>query len=167
MQGWTEQRIADHLGKNQSTISRWLGRMEAAAFKRLAETVDRTKARQVHQLEHIQDEAMQAFERTKGARLTHQKKAKSPTDGDGKVTGDPVVFEEKQTLVEQAGDPRHLEQARGAMSDIRKILGIDRTEPEPPVNLSDLTKEAEAMAAGYRPDERPETTAGGAPGEVP
>lgn len=136
---WTEQRIADALGIDQATVSRMLRRVEDKLAKEFAAGAERIKAQHTARLEHIADEAYQAWERS-------QENAETETvvnevvslQGTEETLDDEqqpvrvkkcVVPADKATTTRtskgQAGDPRFLDQARGALADIRDIWGVE------------------------------------------
>lgn len=130
---WTTTRIAQHLGISRQAVDKILDRVEARVLKRLDSRVGRSKARQTHQLEWIAEQASVAWERsTRDAETV--KTVIEPRDdgaGDGDEDGDgaegiaEATIREERTVKGQAGDPALLNQARGALADIRKIWGLD------------------------------------------
>lgn len=77
------------------------------------------KVRQTESLLHIFREAMQAWERSKLDDVTIREKKVEVAEA--KIEGVETVM----TTRGQAGDPRFLDQARGALDDIRKIWGMN------------------------------------------
>lgn len=64
-QGWSHARIGRELGVDDSTVTKMLQRICKRALASLKDRVEEMKAEQTVQLDHIQDEAMQAWERSK------------------------------------------------------------------------------------------------------
>jgi hypothetical protein len=77
----------------------------------------RVKARQIQQLEHIRAEAMAAWHRSK-ADAVRRRQRRSEGAGTGTAIAE-VVTEA------QHGEARYLTEARGALADQRKLLGLD------------------------------------------
>jgi len=117
---WTQERIAQELGLERSTISKMLKRLNERAMKTITDEILAEKAQHIRQLKEIADEAFQAWERSKETRKGVVKKSR---------TGGMTRGEETTTSVQdQDGDPRYLETAMKALNDIRKILGLDAPE---------------------------------------
>jgi DNA-binding CsgD family transcriptional regulator len=95
-QGWTQQRIGDKLGIDQTTVSKLLARVADRRLKELRDKVDRQRGEQTDQLSHLLDEAMQAWE------LSQLDAHSGP-----------------------AGDPKFLAEARALLADLRKLWGLD------------------------------------------
>jgi transposase len=117
---WTHERIAAEFNVSRETISRVLSRVNKRALKRLVARIASVKAEQIGQLEYLIEEAAEAWHRSKLDEVTT--KTTTSTGEDSETT--PY---EKTAVTEkgQAGDAQFLREARGAMSDIRKILGLD------------------------------------------
>jgi predicted transcriptional regulator len=119
--GWTQARIAEKLGVNQSTVCRWLDTIERRELARLSKRVESQKVRQTAILELIVDESLQAWDRSK----TPRKRASKKTAGGilGK-NGQPI--DATQTDVQDRdGDPAHLNTAMQAMREARRLWGLD------------------------------------------
>jgi predicted transcriptional regulator len=122
---WTQERIAAELSVNQGTVSRILKRLEARALREIARKVERVKARQTEQLEFIASEAMGEWERSKkDAERIHTVERKK-TEGDGTTASTTTTTTTDETVEGRIGDSTLLEQARGALKDIRAIWGLD------------------------------------------
>lgn len=121
---WTHERIATALQLDRSTVTKILGRLSARYAKSLADQVDAVKGAQIAALEHLADEAMQAWERSKlDAETTTTKTVSLKGPGE-----DAVAMPAEETTLKrqgQTGNPAHLAEVRGALADIRKILGLD------------------------------------------
>jgi predicted transcriptional regulator len=68
IKGWTTTRIAQELQIQQPAVSKILQRVEARAIKQLDAEIGGFKVRQATQLEHMLDEALQAWEKSKTAK---------------------------------------------------------------------------------------------------
>ncbi|HEV8178334.1 MAG TPA: hypothetical protein VGP44_11695 [Gemmatimonadales bacterium] len=121
---WTEQRIADHLGIDQTTVSKMLDRVERdLAVKFEAEALP-IKARQTAQLQEIANEAFAAWERSKedGEKETVITGRIKWTDEGGAI---PLPDQVTRSVEGQSGNPALLEKAINALAEIRKIWGWD------------------------------------------
>ncbi len=115
---WTHERIAAALGVSRSAVTRMLQRIERRYLETIRNKLESLKGEKLRQLESIADEAMQAWRASKQpkkeARKTNRKQGKKGDEEETRV----------QTR-EQSGDWHYLEQARGAVGDIRKLMGLD------------------------------------------
>lgn len=116
---WTEARIADHLGITQPAVHQILKRVEARVLADLKADVEATKARQTAQLERVAEEAFSAWEHS--CTLAETVKTVTQTESG---ESEPAVRDEKTTQSHKC-DANLLNQARGALEDIRKIWGLD------------------------------------------
>ena len=117
--GWTQRRIAIELGCSLPMVNYYL-KLERKDFgRRHIELVEEVSSENLHTLQHILGEAMTAWE-------------KSCTPLDVKLPDGSIVQKER------SGDPRYLEQARGIMADMRKIVGADAPEKKE-VTLDEVT----------------------------
>jgi len=112
--GLNQREIGERLGRTRSGIGKMLRRTETKLAAMLKETGAQIKARQTMSLEHIYREAMAGWERSKNAAQSSKR-----TDGPKDLT------RTETTVRDQTGDPRYLDQARGALADVRKIWGLD------------------------------------------
>lgn len=121
-QGYTHERIAAELGLERSTVSKMLTRLTKRANTHLEEEIVEVKLAQIGQLQYIADEALQAWHKSKEAQKSVAKRTLNRPNRFGR--GQP---EEEMTIQteDQDGNPRYLEAARGAMGDLRKLLGLD------------------------------------------
>lgn len=117
--GWTQPRIARELGLDDSAVCRILKRVSARVLAELKDSVERVKAEQTETLQHVIDEALQAWERSKGTRktVTRQTVSGGENDEDRQRT--------TQHASERTGDVAYLSEARAAMADLRKVWGVD------------------------------------------
>jgi len=113
--GWTQERIAEAIGRTRSGVSKMLHRTEQKLVLLLKDRGEQIKARQTMSLETIYREAMQAWQDSKED--AESLKSVESQNGD----------RSELTVQGRIGDPRFLDQARGAMADIRKIWGLDET----------------------------------------
>ena len=135
IKGMRERQIAEEIDNaglgpiTQQAVSLMLIRVEARALKSMKERVGGVKARQTDALWLIHEEAMQAWERSKTANKSITKRiASRAAPGDITVaTGSEQVTTH---ISDQDGDPRFLDQARTALSDIRQDLGTRRPEQD-------------------------------------
>lgn len=123
VEGWTQQRIAEHLGMDQSTVSDSLKRIEQALAVEFKADALQIKARQTAVLEHVADEALQRWRESVG-------EVEKVTTVTGRVkTTENGVFDLPDQVTRsveyQSGNPALLEKAMSAMADVRKIWGLD------------------------------------------
>lgn len=119
---YTHERIAAELGVDRSTVTKMLARVGKRYLNSIQNEVATLKAEQFSQLSHIADEAMQAWRASKQPKKEARKVSRKQTKrGDEEST----VAQSK----EQNGDWHHLEMARAALADIRKIFGLDQAGP--------------------------------------
>lgn len=146
-QGWSETRIALELGVDQSTISRYLTSLAKRTLTQLEDEVIRAKATQLRQLEHIIDEAFQAWQASKTPEQTISKRI---VPGDIDEEGNRGESQEVVTtrVRGQSGDSRHLKTALDAMADARKLLGLDKAEPSGMLTMSDVQKIFNELPSG-------------------
>jgi hypothetical protein len=148
--GWTHERISRDLGIARETVSRALSKHNRRVLARLVKRTEEEKACQLQRLEWAIEQASEAWERSK-------EDAESITETT--KTGLKAGSESSTKIEGQCGDPRLLKEFRGALADIRKILGLDQVEAaERPFSLPDLVAAAEAAAAAHRAAERPTAT---------
>ncbi|HEY9015913.1 MAG TPA: hypothetical protein VIM84_12720 [Gemmatimonadales bacterium] len=127
VEGWTQQRIADHAGVDQTTVGKALRRIEkqlAAEFKEQAEEI---KARQTAVLERVADEALQQWQRS-----CQDSERVSVVQGRHRVVGADenakvLPLPDQVTVITegQSGNPALLEKAMAAMAAVRQIWGLD------------------------------------------
>lgn len=116
--GWSQCRIAEELDIAQSTVARAMKRATKRFAQCFLKDIKQVKDEHVVQLEHVADEAMGAWEKSKQNRMKKTTRRKG-TGGDGDVSI------EGQN---QFGDPRFLAEFRKAKEDIRKVLGIEHIQ---------------------------------------
>lgn len=139
-QGWTHKRIAEKLQVDRSTVTKILQRVSTKAAQNMLDEAIIEKMRQVELLRFVIDESLQAWERSKEAAKVATKKT---SDKGEEIT---------QQAKEQDGDPRYLSEARAAMADIRKILGLDHPLKLLQLDFGSLTDaQVDAIASGKDP----------------
>lgn len=150
-QGWTVRRIGNKLGIAHTTVSRMLARVEKRVLRSLSRRVEQQKVTSTHILDHIRDESLQAWERSKRNRT----RAVQKKDGHGEATITEAVTRE--------GDPAHLDRAMAADDRIRRIWGIDAPPAKPKgddstgLSASAVSARLEANEANHEatPDDEP------------
>lgn len=135
VRGMRQVDIAKEVGLSQPAVSKLLKRFEVRHFNELVRMRSRSKARCAARLEHIYQEAMGAWESSKtDVMRRRQRQTRAGAEGTSMAE---LVTENRH------GDPRYLEQARKALSDSAKLLGLDQmqppTRPEPPEGLHHLS----------------------------
>lgn len=162
-QGLTESAIAKELGVTQQAVSAILIKLQKRAIKSLDTLIIGEKVRQYEQLRYIAEEAMLAWERSKGpARsVTKHRQEKQARGPDGARDGldkegnwvkefplevTDVVTDTTRKIEERDGDPRYLTTALTSLGDIRRLLGLNA-----PIEVDhDWTK---LLPAGMNPDD--------------
>ena len=117
--GWSQYQIAADLCISQAAVSKILKRVERRLLREVADTIDRQKARHTVRLEHLYAEAMRAWT---GSQTDATRRRQRMTQGGGSAAGATVA---EIVTENQHGDPRYLEEARKALSDLRKLWGLD------------------------------------------
>jgi len=131
--GYTHERIASEVGVDKSTITKMLQRLSLAASKLLISEVVEEKYAQVGMLRHVIEESMDGWERSKqSAKVLTTKTTSNPGEG-GSKPSDATV-----RVADQDGDTRYLSEARAALADIRKLLGLDSPSKLMNINLESL-----------------------------
>jgi len=165
--GWSQHQIAADLGVSQAAVSKIVARVERRVLRELAATVGRQKARQTLRLEHLFAEAMRAWEASKADRARRRQRKTQAAGSDAGAMVAEIVTENRH------GDPRYLEEARKALTDQRKIWGLDapqkvdvRASRAPYEGLSDDDLRAE-LARQARLLEAPASPSGPLPSQEP
>jgi predicted transcriptional regulator len=115
--GYTQARIATELHVSQQAVAKMIARAEAMVADDLRGKVERERSRQHVQLDAIRRMALEAYQESKGdhtVKTQTRKEAGSDSEATTKIQ-----------VVQKAGDPRFLGEARGAMADLRKLHGLD------------------------------------------
>jgi len=141
--GYTHQRIADEVGLERSAVTKILQRLSARVVEKLDGLAKEQLTTQIDRLEFIADEMFQAWQKSKEAQKSVSKKT-----GSG---GEQLTIQTE----DQDGNIRYLVEARAAMADIRKILGLDaplRQEHEINIDWSGLNNaQLQRIAQGESP----------------
>ena len=116
--GWSQPRIAADLGITQAAVCKLLKRVETRALRELAETLGRQKAQQAFRLEHLFAEAIRAWHASQADSTRRRQRQTHGADGPGATVAELIVEN-------QHGDPRYLDEARKALADARKLMGLD------------------------------------------
>jgi predicted transcriptional regulator len=123
--GLTQDQIASELQLTQSAVSKAIKRAEQLGLETLRASVATHKSLQLARLERIYALAMNGFERSIGERVRKATSTKAGTRGD--EVSDATHTDERQ------GDPKWLQTALSALSDIRRLLGLDAPTKIQPV----------------------------------
>jgi predicted DNA-binding protein YlxM (UPF0122 family) len=150
-EGHSQAEIAAQHHVTRQAVHKAIKRAIARAMEGLTQDIREQKAEQVERLKHVYRRALDQFERS--CRETTKKSRRSRNKSGAAEFDEAIV-----TTADRVGDPRFLEQARGAMADIRKIMGLDAptrvslTEPDRPladVSTEDLWAELDALRAQF------------------
>jgi DNA-binding CsgD family transcriptional regulator len=142
LEGRTQHQIAAAVGISQPAVSKILRRVEERLLADLAWKIERQRARHTVRLEFIYGEAIRAWQASKQEALRRRQRK---TDGgeNGEATVAEIVSENRH------GDPRYLDEARKALSDLRNLWGVDAPERvsiearTPYASMTDAALEAE------------------------
>jgi hypothetical protein len=118
---WTHDQIARELGISQSSVTRAIVRAEKLGLEAMRASIEQEKTRQLLRLERIYQEAMLGYERSCSTRIRKGRRSSTVNRGRGVVKGKTSVLRSET----RDGDPKFLNAARGALSDIRVLLGLD------------------------------------------
>jgi hypothetical protein len=121
LEGRTQQQIAISLGISQPAVSKIARRVEERLLADVAFKADRQRARQTLRLEHIYGEAMRAWQDSKQEGLRRRQRKTEGESGVGSTVAE-LISENRN------GDPRYLDEARKALTDLRKVWGVDAPE---------------------------------------
>lgn len=120
--GFTQHEIAEQLEISQPAVSKLLARADERALADLTDRSERQKVRQTQRLERVFAESMRAWERSKVDTTKRRQRQSARGAGTASVGNDTVA----EVVVEtKHGDPRYLETARKAMTDLRSIWGLN------------------------------------------
>lgn len=132
LQGLTHAEIAAKIDVSRVTVQRALAKHNRRVGEKLMRRALEFKAKQVRQLEYLYSESVSEWHRSK-----LDSESTKTTEGIGEI-GDRTEV----TIRGQTGNPAILAQARGTLSDIRGILGIDAPR------TSDVTSGGKALNQG-------------------
>jgi len=121
LEGRTQHEIARELGISQPAVCKILQRIEDRLLADIAWKVERHRARQTLRLEFIYGEAVRAWKASKQETLRKRQRQTGPGTGAGTTMAE-ITSEHRH------GDPRFLDEARRALSDLRTLWGIDAPE---------------------------------------
>src|SRR3990167_9037998 len=127
-QMWTNKRIADDMGLDPSTVAKILRRVVDRVKKETNEVAATYRNHQIEQLQRIADEATQAWERSK-----ESEKTVTSIKPDGGVETKIVKMKDAD------GDPRYLTIAMNALTDLRRIIGLD-APARSQIDVTDVTE---------------------------
>lgn len=150
--GWSQLRIADELGITQSGVSRLLARVERRELRRLSKAVERLKVVQSAQLDHVIEESIDAWHRSKTPRKRAASKTEIPGGGGDGHGGDDQGGETRTTeVVERDGEASYLYAAMTALTHQRSLWGLDVAPAlqDPVGSIADLTRDLFRRAAEY------------------
>ncbi len=139
--GLTHDRIARRLGVTRRAVGLILDRVEKRELKRLAASVERQKVTQTGQLEHLIDESLRAWRKSKQPRNRVVASGANPKSEDI----------EKTEVVDQTGDPRYLAAAMEAMDRMRDLWGLNvqAAAQESAGSVSEIVREMAERARRY------------------
>lgn len=128
--GWTQERIGAHMSISQAAVSKLLSVAAAEYRKRYINSVDKVQAEHIMRLEHIVNEAMNAWEKSCESFKSQSSKNEIPFTEELKEFASKIFKKSPsktitQYIEERCGDPRFLQVAMKAQEDIRKIVGAD------------------------------------------
>jgi DNA-binding CsgD family transcriptional regulator len=119
--GRTQHQIAEALGISQPGVSKIVRRAEEKLLTDFAYKTERQRARQTLRLEHIYGQAMHAWQDSKQEGLRRRQRKTEHESGTGSTVAE-LISENRH------GDPRYLDEARKALTDMRKVWGVDAPE---------------------------------------
>jgi hypothetical protein len=141
--GWTHAQIATELGITQPAVTKALQRAEQLGLQALRASVEQQRLVHFTRLERIYREAMIGYARSCEARVRKGKRSSTVTRGRGGVVTGKASVHRSET---RDGDPKFLNAARAALSDLRELLALN-----PPTTVKVV--EADRPYAGLTPDE--------------
>jgi DNA-binding MarR family transcriptional regulator len=142
LEGRTQHQIADALSISQPAVSKIAKRLEERLLADVTFKVERQRIRHTLRLEFIYQQAIAAWHASKQQTLRRRQRK---TDGDDGATIAEIVSENRH------GDPRYLDEARKALTDLRTVWGVDAPErlsieaTSPYASMSDAALEAELV----------------------
>lgn len=116
--GWSLVRIAERFDVHPVNLSKKLSRVNRLELDKLARRRGAVRVQQAYQLEHVADEALQAWERSK-------LDAETIKIVDDNPKPEAATSRTETTIKSQSGDSSFLSEFRAALADIRKVLKID------------------------------------------
>jgi hypothetical protein len=142
-QGWTLQRIADHLGLSASGVWRILQRIEKRELKALSEHFAGIKVQVSNQLDFIIEQCADSWMKSKEPRKRASQKTTDADVEPATVTSTDVV--------EQCGDVSYLKTWMEAASMKMSLFGlaVAPADNEVSFTIADLVKDMEAKGKAY------------------
>lgn len=125
----TQTDMAERLDVSQRTISNDISELEERWKQAQTEALDLVKGREAAKLDKVEQEAMQAWERSKEdtKERRHTVKAKAQRSSAGELgQPQPVEVHNVEKTVERIGDPRYLHVVLGAMDRRAELMGLDK-----------------------------------------
>ena len=138
--GQTLRQIASAVDLSKTRIHDILERIEDATLAKFSERIEHEKIRQEARLEYLYNQALKGWEGSQ--RPTRKTRVKA-------VKGERASTEKTMEETTSSGNPQFLAEARGALSDKRKVWGLDTYELDP-AHVAETTPDealAEARAA--------------------
>jgi hypothetical protein len=120
--GYTYRRIAEALGICTRTVERGMKLMREEWKRRLTETSDEIRAYELAKCDKIEQEAWEAWDRSKKNHIQRKHKVKNTPDG--------REVEDSTEKIKATGDPRYLQIIEKIIDKRLKILGIFEPQTE-------------------------------------
>jgi DNA-binding MarR family transcriptional regulator len=147
--GMTTRQVGEALEIAPATVSRALARAEKRALAAMVSTVTAHKVKALERLEHLYRTSMDAYA-SSCVVARERTRAKRKTGAEGNSEETEIVKETAR------GNPRYLAEARSAVADIRKLLGLDApakvsiVDPDRPFRESNEDDVRRELAAALR-----------------
>lgn len=127
MEGKTHQAIAEEIGVERSTVTKALKRVADRMAKDMGEEFTAAKTMQVEQLMTLADKALQAWEASQQPKksLTKERSVAISQNSDGTEIQTPIAETVTSVIQDSHGDIDYLKEARAALADIRRLLGLE------------------------------------------
>lgn len=100
-------------------------------------------------LDHIENEAWDAYYRSIGKKKHVFRKKGTITDEDGTPLTELALLEEKEKTWNEAGDPRFLQIALQASQDRRQLLGLDAPKRQVNLNINEVRQTKYVAIEGF------------------
>jgi DNA-binding MarR family transcriptional regulator len=149
---YSREQIAADLGVAPSTVSRMLSRIAKRSLADALEMQERLREAQTIQLTYAFHEALSAWEASCGEQgqeafqqFCKTLRAALPAPEMHEALEQALEATKELFLAHGIGNPRYLEQARAALTDLRKLWGVDT----PPAKLPDVPKPGIGLLADF------------------